>query len=235
MERRGHVEHHRALGAFGFGDLATALDRGLVAGNHDLARAIVIRHLAHLSLRAFLRGRGGVLERQSEQSRHRAFADRNRLLHREPARAQKPRGIAHRNRAGGGERGIFTERMPGDEFGVAFEIEAGFGFQHADHRDRHRHQAGLGVLGERQLLDRAVPQDRRELLAERGIHLLEHRARRREGVGQGLAHADGLAALARKRESRGHERPCCPLFRKFSESGPKDTATASAVKQTGRR
>jgi hypothetical protein len=67
----------------------------------------------------------------------------------------------------------------------------------------------------------ARPTCRRECLAERGIHFLEHGARERECISQGLAHTDGLAALARKRERRGHERPCNPLF---SEIGPKDTA-----------
>ena len=38
-----------------------------------------------------------------------------------------------------------------------------------------------------------------ELLAERLVDLLEHRARRRNGIGERLAHADGLASLARER------------------------------------
>ena len=53
------------------------------------------------------------------------------------------------------------------------------------------------------------------------IDLIEYRASRRKGLSQGLTHADSLAALAWKCESRGHERPCtriCP------ENGPKDTA-----------
>ena len=55
-----------------------------------------------------------------------------------------------------------------------------------------------------------------ELLAERGIDLLEHRARRREGLGQRLAHADGLAALARKHE-------CRRTFRLRQSDPPEDT------------
>ena len=43
-----------------------------------------------------------------------------------------------------------------------------------------------------------------ELLAERRVDLVEHRARRREGVGKRLAHADRLAALAWKHESDRH-------------------------------
>ena len=44
------------------------------------------------------------------------------------------------------------------------------------------------------------PHDRGELLAQRLVHFVEHVARRGEIVGQRLAHADGLAALARKNE-----------------------------------
>ena len=54
MERRGHRQHHRALGTSGLGDLDRALDRCLVAGNHDLTAAIVVRGLADLALRGFL-------------------------------------------------------------------------------------------------------------------------------------------------------------------------------------
>jgi hypothetical protein len=50
MERRGHRQQHGALGAPGFGDLERALDRGLVAGDHDLAAAIVVGSLADLTL-----------------------------------------------------------------------------------------------------------------------------------------------------------------------------------------
>ena len=54
------------------------------------------------------------------------------------------------------------------------------------------------------------PDDRGQLLAERGIDLVEHRARRRERIGQRLAHADGLAALPWKYECRRHEQPSSP-------------------------
>ncbi len=39
-----------------------------------------------------------------------------------------------------------------------------------------------------------------ELVAERGIDLVEHLPRDRKGLGQRLAHADRLAALPRKHE-----------------------------------
>ena len=58
-----------------------------------------------------------------------------------------------------GQRRIFAERMAGDELRVAFEIEAGFGLQHAQGRERDRHQRGLGVFGERERLGRAFEND----------------------------------------------------------------------------
>ena len=86
---------------------------------------------------------------------------------------------AMREGAGGGQRRIFAERMAGDERRVAREIEAGLGLQHAQGRERHRHQRRLGVLGQRQRVGRALPHERGELLAERRVDLVEHGARRR--------------------------------------------------------
>src|SRR4029077_8586344 len=63
---------------------------------------------------------------------------------------------------------------------------------------------GLRVLGQRQRLGRALPHGARELFAECRIDLLEHRTCRRKGIGEGLAHADCLAALPRKNESERH-------------------------------
>ncbi len=65
---------------------------------------------------------------------------------------------------------------------------------------RHRHQRRLRVLGQRQGLRRPLPDDVGQLLAERLVDLVEHRARFRKGLGKRLAHADRLAALAGKRE-----------------------------------
>ena len=94
MERRRHRQQHGALGALGLGDLERALDRGLVAGDHDLAAAIVVGGLADLTLRGLVgdRHRGLIIE--AEQRGHGADADRHRLLHGKAAGAQQPRGIA---------------------------------------------------------------------------------------------------------------------------------------------
>ncbi len=75
-----------------------------------------------------------------------------------------------------------------------------------------------------------------ELLAERGIDFVEHGRRRRKGIGQGLAHADGLAALARKiRKATAiiFSGPCLDASvsegRSALKSGPKNTVAAGSV------
>src|SRR5260221_3039154 len=109
---------------------------------------------------------------------------------------------------------MFCERMAGHESRVARKIDAGLRLQRADGRERRRHQCGVCVLRQRQGLGRPFPDDAGEVLAQCRIDLLEHRACRPKGVGEGLAHADHLAALARKYESERHS---LPLMR----SGPK--------------
>src|SRR5262252_4836513 len=94
--------------------------------------------------------------------------------------------------------------MAGHESCVTRKINARLRFQYPHGRERHRHQRGLCVLGQHQRLGWPIPDDARELLAECRIDLLEHRACRRKGVGESLAHAYRLTALARKYESEGH-------------------------------
>jgi len=97
--------------------------------------------------------------------------------------------------------------VAGDICGVALEIDARLGFDHAHGGKRHRHQRRLRILGERQRLGRTVPHDGGELVAERGVDLVEHAARRREILGERLAHAHGLASLAGKYQRDRHFLP----------------------------
>ena len=109
---------------------------------------------------------------------------------------------------GGGQRGIFAERMAGDEFGVAGEAEPCFGFENADDGERHGHQRRLRVLRQRQRVLRALEDRLAQFFAERLVDFGEDLPRRREGVGERLAHADRLAALPGKYECDRH---ACPL------------------------
>ena len=109
--------------------------------------------------------------------------------------------------AGGGQRGIFAERVSGHEGGVPADREAGLGLQHAQGGERDRHQRRLGVFGKLQGFGRAVPDDGGQLLAERRVDLVEHRAGGRKSLRQRLAHADRLGTLPWKSECCRHDVP----------------------------
>jgi len=86
------------------------------------------------------------------------------------------------------------------------EIEPALAFQHAQHRERHRHQGWLGILGKGQLLDRPCEHQFGEAFAERVVDFLEHLARGREGRGEIASHAGELAALSGEDEGiNGHQ------------------------------
>ena len=99
VEGRGDGQHDRALGALGLGDLRTALDGGLGAGDHHLAIAVVVGGLAHLALRGFRRGCGSSREIEAEQGRHGAGAHGRRTLHRLAADPEQARRIGKREGA----------------------------------------------------------------------------------------------------------------------------------------
>ena len=120
-----------------------------------------------------------------------------------PRMREKPRGVGDRQTAGGGERGIFAERMAGDERDLVADTHA-LRFQHAHRREADGHQRRLGVLGERQGLQRPLEDDLGQLLAERLVDRLEDRRRLEEAIGERLAHADRLTALPGKGESYRH-------------------------------
>ncbi len=124
-------------------------------------------------------------------------------MHGLAAQLQKPRRVVDPERAGGRQGGIFPEAVAGDE-GRAGDLDAELALQRPHDRQTDRHQSRLGVLGEGEVLDRAVEHQLRELLGERLVHLLEHLARRGEGLGQLGPHADRLAALSRKGEGEAH-------------------------------
>ena len=87
--------------------------------------------------------------------------------------------------------GIFAQRMAGDK-GSFFPDPVALRFENANDSHRHGHQRRLGIGGQGQRLLGALPHRLAQILAERGVHLLEDGSRLRERVGQVLAHADGL-------------------------------------------
>ena len=125
MEGRGDGQHDGALGALALGDGDRPLDRRLVAGHHDLGAAVVVRRRRRPRL-APPRGRPRAAASNSSPSSAAMApcADRHGVLHGIAADAQEPRRVGDRQAAGGGERGIFAERMAGDEGGVALRGRA---------------------------------------------------------------------------------------------------------------
>ena len=156
MERRRDGQHDGALRALRRRKRDRALDRRLVAGDHDLGAAVVVRDVADLALRRIARDLGRGFGVEAEQRRHGADPDRGRVLHGIAANAQQPRRVGDREGAGGGKRRILAERVPGDEGGVAGKVEPGLGLEDADRSKAHRHEGRLGIRGQRQRVRRAL-------------------------------------------------------------------------------
>ncbi len=77
-------------------DFRHAVERGLVARQHDLCRLVVVGDLAHLALAGCFGDRPGDIDTDAEQRRHGALADRNSSLHGLAAQLQKARRIEQR-------------------------------------------------------------------------------------------------------------------------------------------
>jgi hypothetical protein len=87
---------------------------------------------------------------------------------------------------------------------MRLQVETGLGLQNPDRGKAHGHERRLGVGGERQILRRAFPHDRGQLLGEGLVHFVEHGLGLGEVLGKGLAHAHGLASLAGEYECALH-------------------------------
>ncbi|GJE44827.1 hypothetical protein AEGHOMDF_4018 [Methylobacterium soli] len=204
MEGGRDVEHHGALDAAPLRDRDRPLHRRPVARQHHLAAAIVVGDVADLGpgrLGGDLGGDLGGLRRLGpDQGRHGAGARCHRPLHCLAADAQELGRVGDRDGAGGGQGRILAERVAGDALHAPREIEAALGLEHPEHREARGHQGRLGIRRQGQLLARPLEHQPRQVLAERGIDLLEHRAGLRVGLGEGTAHADDLTALAGENE-----------------------------------
>ena len=195
VERRAHRQRHDAPGAERLGPLARARDRVARAGNHHLPGAVQVRRAHDLALGglgARLRDLFGV---EAEDRRHRAVADRHRLLHVAAAAPHDPQRVGEREGAGRDVGRVLAEAVAGDERGrEPARREQAVGGD-ADRQDRR-----LRVLGQRQLVLGAVEEEAAQRLAERRVGLVERLAADRKRVGQRLAHADLLRSLSGKDE-----------------------------------
>ena len=91
----------------------------LRAGDDGLLRVVEVGRLDDLAqlargLRAACDDGAAV---EAEDRRHRAGADRHRLLHRLGAKAHQRQRVGEAQRAGGDERRVFAERVAGDDVG----------------------------------------------------------------------------------------------------------------------
>jgi hypothetical protein len=92
------------------------------------------------------------------------------------------------------------------------------------HRDAGSDDRGLGVEGEGKLAVRAFEAELRDWPAERGVGRFEHFARRFRAFEEGEPHADGLAALTRKKPGALHIRT-----RALAQETPAPSAHISTV------
>ena len=153
MKRRRDGQKQGPFRAGELGELHRPLDRRLRARDDDLTAAVVVGGLADRAgeievarrLRRDLHHRP---EFEAEDGRHRAFADRNRLLHRLAAQAQETRRVLERERSRRAKRRILAERMSGDIGRLPGCVEALLGLQNPQRRDARGHQRRLGVGGE---------------------------------------------------------------------------------------
>ena len=135
---------------------------------------------------------------EADEGGHRAVAALARRLHQAAALADEADAVLEREDAGGDERGVLAHRVAGGE-GRLRGREAGCGpalAQRLEDGDRRGEERGLGVLGQVQLLGRAVPGERADRLAEGGVGRGEHGRGGGRGRGEIPAHAHGLRALA---------------------------------------
>jgi hypothetical protein len=94
--------------------------------------------------------------------------------------------------------------MTGNETRVLGKIEPAFGLQHANDRHARCHDRGLRIFGQDKIALRSFPHSLRQALTQRVIDFLKNLARRRERLGECLAHADSLASLSGKDECARH-------------------------------
>ena len=94
MERRGHRQQHRALGAPRLAGLDGARDRALVPGDHDLAGCVEIDRLHDFALRGLRAGRARRRRRPGRGSPPSRPARRHRFLHRLRAKAHQRQRVA---------------------------------------------------------------------------------------------------------------------------------------------
>ena len=147
---------------------------------------------------------------EADDRGHPALAPGAGRLHQLAAAADEADGVGEVEGAGGDEGRVLAHRVAGGEGGLG-DVDAelrpalAHGLEVGDRRGEER---GLGVLGAVEVVLGALPGEPADRLAEGGVGGREHGGGGGGGLGEGAAHADGLAALAGEHEGDlAHRRP----------------------------
>ena len=193
VERPRDLQLDRSSSAEVLGLGAQLLDCVVLAGDHDLARAVVVRGPDADDLAAQVLDR---LVLEPEDRRHRARVAAGRLGHREPALAHEADRLAGARCADRRERGELADRVADDDVGLE-----PLGPDRRQDGEARRDERRLLHLGLDELLERRVEAELLEIeprcLAADPVDL--HRGRHR--LGELAAHAGLERTLARETES----------------------------------
>ena len=181
VERARHLELDRSSSAEVFGLGAALLDRLMLARDHDLARAVVVRRPhAHDPPAELL----DLLVLEPEDRGHRARTLASCLGHREPSLAHEPYCLACSQRPGGGKCRELADRVTDDDVGLEPALT-----HRSEDRQGRRDQRRLLHLGVDEILERGLEAQPLEVEA-RGLRAdAIHLSSGRERVGDVLAHA----------------------------------------------
>ena len=198
MKRRAHRKEPLLGSALG-GDRHRALDRRAVASDHDLRGRVDVGDADDLALGGF--GADGLDHGriQAHDRRHRARADRDRLLHELPAPAHEPHGIGEAKRAGDDECRVLAQAVPGRHI----RSEPALGAR-GSRRDTRGQDRGLRVGGQQQLGLGPREGQPRQIEPERLIRLDIDRSSGGRGLCERPSHADRLRPLPREQKRDFH-------------------------------
>ena len=167
-----------------------------MAGDHDLVRRIQIGGADHFALRGFGEHRIELALGQFQDRGHRAHALRDGLLHVRP-RLRTRRTASAKRRLPAATSAEYSPRLwPATKSGASPASRSTSKAAIGDGEQR-----GLGVFGQLELILGAFKAEAGDGEAERLVGLLKDAPRGGVGLGEGLAHAWGLRALARKEKS----------------------------------
>ena len=190
MGRDGDRQHDRALRAERLGELGAGLDGGALARDDDLARGVAVGDDEDAVRRRPPRPARGAARRRGRSARPspRRGPGPDACIRRPRSRTRRTPS-SRRDGAGGDERRVLAHRMAGGERAGWRRAAVGGPAlaQRREDRDRGGEERRLGVLGQVELVGRAVPGEPADRLAERGVGRGEDgrggRARRRRGPG----------------------------------------------------